>query len=120
MTTLSRKIFQVALISALASPLSLLAADKPAIDHDSHHPAQVPAKMMNEDAAQNSTSQLRENMHARMLAMRNTSDPEARQAMMMAQMADMSTMMAGMGSDCPMAHGMMKGKKGGMMGKSSN
>ena len=57
-------------------------------------------------------------MHARMLAMQNTSDPQARQTMMMAQMQDMTDMMTLMGSGCPMMQGMgdMMGGQGGMMG----
>ena len=50
-------------------------------------------------ATQAAAGQIRERMHARMLAMRNISAPQARQEMMMAQMQDMTEMMAMMGSD---------------------
>ena len=123
MNLLSRKIMQVALISVFATPLSVLAADKADNDHDSHHPAQAQSANAPEKAAPDANNKIRENMQARMLAMHNTTDPEARQAMMMAQMDDMAAMMANMGSGCPMMGGgqggMMgggKGGKGGMMG----
>ena len=115
MNKLSRKILQVALISAMASPLTLLAADQATDDHNSHHPAPAQSAATPKKSAQNQFDHIQENMQARMLAMQNTSDPETRQAMMMAQMADMSSMMAGMTSGCPMAQGMMGGGKGGMM-----
>ena len=118
MNILARKSLQIALISLFAAPLAALAADAPGTDHDSHHPAQAQSATAPEKATPQMGNQLQEKMHARMLAMRNTSDPEARQAMMMAQMDDMSAMMANMGSGCPMmAQDMMGGGKGGMMGK---
>ncbi len=120
MNALSRKIVQLALISIISSPLTLLAADKPADDHSSHHPAQVHSATTPAKAGQAAPGQIQENMHARMLAMQNTSDPESRQTLMMAQMADMSAMMAGMGSGCPMAQGMMDDGKSGMGGMMGN
>ena len=102
------------LISAFAAPAAVLAADKVA-DPDPHHPAQVQPAAAPDKSSQAAAGQTQERMHARMLAMRNTSDPQARQEMMMAQMQDMTEMMAMMGSGCPMMQDMMGGQ-GGMMG----
>lgn len=116
MNAFSRKFAQIALIAIFASPVTLLAADIDANDHNSHHPAQAQAAATTDKSTQETGNQIQERMQTRMLAMRNTSDPAARQDMMMAQMQDMSAMMANMGTGCPMmAQGMMGGK-GGMMG----
>ena len=101
------------LLSAIAAPAAVLAADKAAIP-DPHHPAQAQSAKAPDKPSQAATGQIQERMHARMLAMRNTNDPQARQEMMMAQMQDMTEMMAMMGSGCPMMQGMMGGQ-GGMM-----
>ena len=121
MKTLSRNIAKLILISAFAAPAALLAADKAAAP-DPHHPTPVQSAKTPDKTTQAAAGQIQERMHARMLAMRNTSDPQARQTMMMAQMQDMTDMMTLMGSGCPMMQGMgdMMGAQGGMMGKPMN
>ena len=121
MNNLSHNIAQLILISAFAAPAALLAADK-AIPSDPHHPTPVQSAKTPDKTTQAAAGQIQERMHARMLAMRNTSDPQARQTMMMAQMQDMTDMMKLMGSGCPMMQGMgdMMGGQGGMMGKPMN
>lgn len=113
MKTPLNRIATFILISAFAAPAAVLAADK-AANPDPHHPAQAQSAAAPEKSSQAAAGQIQERMHARMLAMRNTSDPQARQDMMMAQMQDMTEMMAMMGSGCPMMQGMM-GAQGGMM-----
>lgn len=121
MNNLSHNIAKLILISAFAAPAALLAADK-AIPSDPHHPTPVQSAKTPDKTTQAAAGQIQERMHARMLAMRNTSDPQARQTMMMAQMQDMRDMMKLMGSGCPMMQGMgdMMGGQGGMMGKPMN
>lgn len=121
MNNLSHNIAKLILISAFAAPAALLAADK-AIPSDPHHPTPVQSAKTPDKTTQAAAGQIQERMHARMLAMRNTSDPQARQTMMMAQMQDMTDMMKLMGSGCPMMQGMgdMMGGQGGMMGKPMN
>ena len=121
MNNLSHNIAKLILISAFAAPAALLAADK-AIPSDPHHPTPEQSAKTPDKTTQAAAGQIQERMHARMLAMRNTSDPQARQTMMMAQMQDMTDMMKLMGSGCPMMQGMgdMMGGQGGMMGKPMN
>jgi hypothetical protein len=120
MKTLSHNVTKLILITALASPIALLAAEQSTEAHDSHHPDKIPVKAAPAKPAP--FSQIQERMHARMLAMQNTADPAARQTMMMAQMQDMTTMMTTMGTGCPMAtqgkgaQGMMGESHAGMMG----
>lgn len=113
MKTLFKRIATFILVSAIAAPVAALAADK-AANPDPHHPAQVQSVKAPDKPSQAALGQVQERMHARMLAMRNTSDQQARQDMMMAQMQDMTEMMAMTGSRCPMMQGMMGGQ-GGMM-----
>jgi hypothetical protein len=113
----SHNLAKLILISAFSAPISLFAADK-TVDQDPHHPAPVQSPKTPDKPTQDATSQIQERMHARMLAMQNTSDPQARQTMMMAQMQDMTERMTVMGSGCPMMQamgGMMSGQDG-MMG----
>ncbi len=121
MRNLSRNIAKLILISAFAAPAALLAADKAAAP-DPHHPTPVQSAKTPDKPTQAAAGQIQERMHARMLAMQNTSDPQARQTMMMAQMQDMTDMMTLMGSGCPMMQGMggMMGGQGGMMGQPMN
>jgi hypothetical protein len=121
MKNLSRNIAKLILISAFSAPATLLAADKLAAP-DPHHPNTVQSVKTPDKQTQVATGKIQERMHARMLAMQNTSDPHARQTMMMDQMQDMMDMMRIMGSGCPMLQGMgdMMGGQGGMMGKPTN
>ena len=114
MKTPLNRIATFILISVFAAPVAVLASDKVA-NPDPHHPDQAQSAKAPEKPSQAAAGQIQERMHARMLAMRNTSDPQARQEMMMAQMQDMTEMMAMMGSGCPMMQDMMGGQ-GGMMG----
>lgn len=118
MRNLSRNIAKLILISAFAAPAALFAADKAAAS-DPHHPTPVQSAKTPYKPTQAAAGQIQESMHARMLAMQNTSDPQAHQTMMMAQMQDMTDMMTLMGSECPMMQGMMGGQ-GGMMGQPMN
>ena len=105
MRTPFKRIAALILLAALATPAAVLAADP-----DPHHPAQAQSAKVPGKLSQAAAGQIQERMHARMLAMRNTSDPQTRQEMMMAQMQDMTEMMAMTGSGCP-----MMGGQGGMM-----
>ena len=118
MRNLSHNIAKLILITVFAAPVALFAADK-AVDQDPHHPPQVQSLKTPDNPTQAAVGQIQETMHARMLAMQNTRDPQARQDMMMAQMQDMMTMME---SGCPMMQdmGSMMGGQGGMMGKPMN
>lgn len=106
MRNLSSHIAQVLLISVFAAPTALLAADP-----DPHHPDRTPSVRKVDPSAQTNVAEIHERMQTRMLAMRNTGNPQARQDMMLAQMQDMMSMMQMMGSGCP-----MMGGQGGMMG----
>ena len=107
MNGLTRKLMTLALASALAAPVALLAAEITPAAPDSHHPAnEQPAVVSAPPAqpAQNSAAQLQERMQTRMRAMQQITDPQARMSMMMVQMQDMDEMMKGM--NCPMAENM--------------
>ena len=104
MKNLSHNIAKLILITAFTAPVTLFAAEKIPADHEVHHPTQVQSPKIPDKLPQANVSQLQETMHARMLAMQNTRDPQARQEMMMAQMQDMMTTME---SGCPMMQGMM-------------
>jgi hypothetical protein len=119
MRNLSHHIAKLILITAFAAPVALFAAEKAPADHEVHHPTQVQSPKTPDKPTQAALGQIQETMHARMLAMQNTRDPQARQDMMMAQMQDMMTMME---SGCPMMQdmGSMMGGQGGMMGKPMN
>lgn len=115
MKTSLNRIATFILVSLFAVPAAVLAADK-AAKPDPHHPNEAQSAEATDKATQAAAGQIRERMHARMLAMRNISAPQARQKMMMAQMQDMTEMMAMMGSACPMMQDMMGGQDGMMSG----
>ena len=111
MKTLSHNAIKLILISALAAPVALFAAENAADDHASHHPAEVRSAGAAASVAPRSVDQLHEQMQVRMRAMQQITDPQARAAIMAVQMQDMQEMMPGAGIGCPMA-----GRKGMMMG----
>lgn len=115
----SHHIAKLILIAVFATPVALFAAEKAPADHEVHHPTQAQLPKTSDKPTQAAVGQMQETMHARMQAMQNTNDPQARQEMMMAQMQDMMTMME---SGCPMMQdmGSMMGGQGGMMGKPMN
>lgn len=123
MSTLSRNLMALALTAAFALPVAVLAAEKLADEHASHHPEQTQAadasaKQMKEHTAKMQARM--EAMQARMKAIEKTGDPQARLPMMKAQMQDMQAMMKDMSAGCPMAAGhggmgMMDGAMPGMM-----
>ena len=71
MNNLSHNIAKLILISAFAAPAALFAADKAAAS-DPHHPTPVQSAKTPDKPTQAATGQIQERMHARMLAMRNT------------------------------------------------
>ncbi|MFY9328266.1 MAG: hypothetical protein WAO76_09655 [Georgfuchsia sp.] len=108
MNTLSRHVMTLALTAAFAAPIAVLAADKPAGDHASHHPEQAQTEKASGNQMQDHSMKMHarmEAMQARMKAMEKTSDPKARIPMMKAQMEDMQAVMKEMDSNCPMAGG---------------
>lgn len=109
MTNLARKSLPLLVAISLVAPLALLAADKTADDNTLRQSQQAPADGQN-------LQERMQTMWARMTAMQATNDPQARLAIMNAQMQEMQTMMQDLSAGCPMAgaQGMMGGM-GGMM-----
>lgn len=115
MKTISHRAIKLVLISALATPFALFAAENAADDHASHHPSAVERpEVATAPVTARSFEQLQEQMQVRMRAMQQITDPQARAAIMAAQMQDMQQMMQGAGIGCPMMAGM--GMMTGMMG----
>jgi len=112
MNAFSRTSITIALATALSAPLALYAAEQTAGDHNSHHPAQIAAgtgtmsTQQGQDQMQAQMQTRMQGMMGRMQAMQQTTDPQARMPIMMAQMQDMQAMMKDMGMACPMASGM--------------
>lgn len=124
MNTLSRNLLKLAVTTALAVPIGLLAADKP-VEGTASHPQErgqtaAPSGNSTQSIQAHRKAQMQA-MQARMQAMKKSSDPHARMSMMTAQMQDMQAMMKDMGGGCPMADGqggmgMMGDGGAGMMG----
>lgn len=113
MKTATRKTVKFILVSAFVVPAALFAAENAVDDHAGHHPVEARPAERAGAVAQNSFDQLQERMQVRMRAMQQLSDPQARSALMTAQMQDMQETLKGVG--CPMAG--TRGANGmGMMG----
>ncbi|NCS65009.1 MAG: hypothetical protein COS39_07595 [Hydrogenophilales bacterium CG03_land_8_20_14_0_80_62_28] len=104
MKTMQRNTLVLALVTILAMPATLMAADATKDEHSDHHPVQAQATT---PAAQDRMQAMR----ARMMEIRATKDLKKRKQLMEAQMLDMETMMQD--GSCPMMAG---AKGGGMMG----